>query len=111
LEVAAALKQLPNDKAAGMDGIPCELWKILQRTYDENKDRDTPGANIVKILTNVFNNIESHGVAPNTDFSLGWMCPIYKKGDRSEIANYRPITLNTDYKIFTKALNNRLSSN
>ena len=33
-----------------------------------------------------------------------------KKGDPREISNYRPITvLNTDYKIFTKALTNKLT--
>lgn len=33
------------------------------------------------------------------------MCPIYKKKDRTEISNYRLITLlNTDYKILTKVL-------
>jgi hypothetical protein len=38
------------------------------------------------------------------------MCPIYKKKDVRDIANYRPITiLNTDYKIFTKALSTKLS--
>jgi hypothetical protein len=39
------------------------------------------------------------------DFALGWMCPIFKKKDCTEISNYRPITLlNTDYKILTKVL-------
>lgn len=38
------------------------------------------------------------------------MCPLYKKNEQTDIANYRPITcLNTDYKIFTKALTTRLS--
>jgi hypothetical protein len=40
----------------------------------------------------------------------GWMCPLYKKNERDNIANYRPITLlNTDYKILTKAMSLALS--
>jgi hypothetical protein len=36
---------------------------------------------------------------------MGWMCPIFKKKDPTNISNYRPITLlNTDYKILTKVL-------
>jgi len=39
------------------------------------------------------------------------MCPLYKKKDRTNIVNYRPITLlNTDYKIFTKALATQLAA-
>jgi hypothetical protein len=39
------------------------------------------------------------------------MCPIYKKGEKTEIANYRPITiLNTDYKLFTKSIQAKLAS-
>ena len=34
---------------------------------------------------------------------MGWMCPIYKKKDRTKICNYRPIMLmNADYKWLTK---------
>ena len=56
-------------------------------------------------MTAVFNNIHSNGMVLETGFSLEWMCPIYKKNDRNEIANYRPITiLNSDYKIMTKVL-------
>jgi hypothetical protein len=109
-EIATALKHLPNGKAAGMDGIPSEMWKILQQRYEQNKSSNNPRANICKLLTRVFNDIETNGVEQDTAFALGWICPIYKKGDRSDIANYRPITvLNADYKILTKSLNNRLS--
>lgn len=38
------------------------------------------------------------------------MCPIFKKNDNTEIANYRPITvLNTDYKLMTKAIQSKLA--
>ena len=39
------------------------------------------------------------------------MCPLYKKNDKRNIANYRPITLlNSDYKIFTKAKSIKLTA-
>jgi len=41
----------------------------------------------------------------HTDFTIGWMCPLFKKKDTTDIRNYRPITvLNTDYKLLTKVL-------
>src|SRR5438876_2320777 len=97
-----------------MDGIPSELWKMLQEyheTYQTNEqEQQNQAVDIVKILTAVFNNINTYGVSNNTEFSQGWMCPIYKKNDKRDIANYRPITvLNSDYKMSTKILNTRLS--
>lgn len=47
---------------------------------------------ITKMLTELFTNIQDHRVNEYTEFALGWMCPIYKKKDRTEISNYRPIT-------------------
>ena len=59
----------------------------------------------------VLNNIQEHGVDARTKFTLGWMCPIYKKKERDQIKNYRPIILlNTDYKLLTKALSVDLAS-
>jgi ribonuclease HI/exonuclease III len=112
VEVAAALKSLPNGKAAGMDGIPCELWKTLHnQKEDEQTNNRVHKTDIVKIFTSVFNDIENHGMSEGTDFSLGWLCPIYKKNDKQDIANYRPITvLNADYKTFTKALTTKLAN-
>src|SRR5271154_2086584 len=111
-EVLQALNASPSGKAAGMDGIPYELWKTLHNKSlnIEHHPTNKKPMNIIKVLTAVYNDIEIHGVDEKTKFSFGWMCPIYKKKDTREISNYRPITiLNTDYKTFTKALNSKLS--
>lgn len=102
-EVRQAIKDLPNRKAPGIDGIPHELWKALSEKCEAQKRSKNPKIfDIVAVLTKVYNDIEREGVVESTGFSKGWMCPLYKKKDRSDINNYRPITvLNTDYKIFT----------
>jgi exonuclease III len=103
--VENALKTAKNSTATGMDGCPYELWKKLNERYDKDKRSGSRSFNIIKTLTRVFQDIQTHGVDKKTNFTLGWMCPIYKKKDPTEISNYRPITLlDTDYKLLTKAL-------
>ena len=110
-EVTAALRDMANDKAAGLDGIPVELWKLLHQQYKSAKPNERHKfCNITQVLTTVFKDIAEHGIAEGTNFNEGWMCPIYKKKEADNIANYRPITiLNTDYKVFTKAIATRLT--
>ena len=110
-EIAEALKDTANDKAAGLDGIPAELWKLLHQQRKSAKESERHKyCNIMEILAGVFNDISSNGIADGTDFNEGWMCPIYKKKEADNVANYRPITiLNTDYKIFTKAIATRFA--
>ncbi|KAJ3507816.1 hypothetical protein NMY22_g16814 [Coprinellus aureogranulatus] len=111
-EVRDALMAMPNGKASGPDGIQAELWKNLVREHESSKEEDPEKKppDVTLLLQLVYNDLERFGPRYGYNFAEGWMCPIYKKKDRDEIANYRPITvLNADYKIFTKALTQRLA--
>jgi exonuclease III len=104
-QVREAILASKNGSATGMDGCPYELWKKLVNEHDERKRKDKPSFDITQIMTEVLQDIQLNGVDERTNFTLGWMCPIYKKKDPTEISNYRPITLlNTDYKLLTKVL-------
>jgi Reverse transcriptase (RNA-dependent DNA polymerase) len=105
MQVETALKKAKNGSAPSLDGCPSELWKTLNKRYERATKLRKPGFNIIKVLTTLFQDIQTHGVSPQSNFAEGWMCPIYKKKDRTEIENYCPITLlNTDYKLLTKIL-------
>jgi ribonuclease HI/exonuclease III len=111
-QVEMALHLAKNGSATGLDGCPYELWKALQSHQEHAKKANKPSFDIVQALTTLMNDIQNFGVDERTDFALGWMCPIYKKKDPTDISNYRPITLlNTDYKLLTKVLAIQLMDN
>jgi len=97
--------------AAGPDGIPYELWNHLNTAHKKAAAARKPSFDVLSCMTMVLNDIQTHGIDDRTQFTLGWMCPIYKKKERDQIKNYRPITLlNTDYKLLTKSLSMQLAS-
>ena len=116
-EAMGVVRRAPNGKAPGPDGIQNEFWKteVKWREKQKSDKKHQPGDTtlwvrpcIVAMMTKVFNDIETFGPI-NAKFSEARMSLLYKKKDKREIQNYRPITLlNTDYKSYTKIIANRL---
>lgn len=77
--IEKALKLAKNGSATGQDGCPYKLWKMLKKRFEEVIKQGKKGFDITETLTNVFQDIQTYGVAPGTYFVDGWMCPLYKK--------------------------------
>ncbi|TFY62965.1 hypothetical protein EVJ58_g3518 [Rhodofomes roseus] len=108
-DIKDALRRAQPGKACGLDGIPYELWKGLPSSDDNDDDNDSFDS--LSLLKHVFNDIETFGTDSASGFAEGWMCPIYKKKDKRDISNYRPITvLNSDYKLYTRVLATKLGT-
>jgi len=109
-DIDDTLRNVKLGTAAGPDEIPYELWKHLDRDFESDTKNEAPGFDVMKCMTKVINNIQTHSIDPSMQFTLGHMCPIFKKKERDNIQNYRPITLlNTDYKLMIKALATQLA--
>jgi hypothetical protein len=68
-------------------------------------ENNVPHLDIIGILLAVYQDISTYGSIEGDSLADGWMCPMFKKNARDDIANYRPITLlNSDYKILTKTM-------
>jgi hypothetical protein len=85
-DVLTALLQSASGTAAGINGVPMELWKKLHELYLEAKSANEaatgwrrPVFNVVKVLTWAYNSIEEHGVVEGTQSATSRMRPIWKK--------------------------------
>ena len=95
-KVAAAIRGLKSEKAAGEDEIRPEMLKALNRG--------------VRWLTRVCQVAWKFGKTPN-DWQTRVIIPIYKKGDRKECTNYRGISLlSLPGKVYVKCLKKMLKN-
>ena len=95
-EVIEAIKFSSRNKSPGPDGIPFEVYRNFSPL-------------LAPILTNLFNTcLANTELLPGSEESI--VITLYKKGDKTNLANWRPIALsNTDLKLLTKILANRLN--
>ena len=94
-ECKVALDGMASGKSAGLDGLPAEFyqrfWPVL-------------GPDMVEVL-----NFSYASGRLSSSQRSGLITLLYKRGDRLEMKNWRPITLLcVDYKIAAKAIANRL---
>lgn len=95
-EIKKVISQLNTKKSPGPDGLPAEFYQIF------NDD-------ISEILKESYNE-GLNGENMHRSFYHSIISLIYKKGDKSNIDNYRQINLmNVDYKIFAKIIINRMN--
>ena len=78
-ELRTAIKAMKNGKATGEDGIPVELIKSAGRAAETR-------------LLDLFNTVFSTERVPR-DWQCGVVCPIFKKGERTECKNHRGVML------------------
>ena len=98
IEVENALKQLNPNKAVGWDLIPPRILKLGAQE-------------LAPPLACLYNSIIYQGEWPGCWKRGDWV-PIFKKGERSNRRNYRPITiLSAVDKVFEKLISNQLSGN
>ncbi|KAG5667525.1 hypothetical protein PVAND_015504 [Polypedilum vanderplanki] len=97
IEVCIEMNNLAVNKATGFDGIPPKIWKELCFSHAHT-------------LTKFINYFLSNGMFPDC-MKIAKVLPIYKSGDRSNVANYRGISiLSSLSKIFEKILCKRINN-
>lgn len=102
-EIKEALKKCENGKATGMDNIPCEVYKAC---LEDSAGR----SNLSKAIIKLFNICLEKNFTP-TQWTENTVVMIFKKGDPTNLDNYRGITLiNTLSKIYCKILAKRLAT-
>ncbi|KAK4521393.1 uncharacterized protein ATC70_012008 [Mucor velutinosus] len=96
-EIMTGAQRSPNHSSPGTDGLPYEILAVLLSHQQT-----------AQLAHAVFKEALTLGIFPNSWLTT-CMCLLPKKGDLTDLRNFRPISLiNCDAKIFTRLLNQRL---
>jgi len=87
-EVQDSLRKLNNNRAPGLDGYPAEFLRYAVMTKPDGKREHV----LLPALTAMLNAAFMQGYIPDS-WNVNLITPIYKRGDASDPANYRPIAV------------------
>jgi hypothetical protein len=94
-EVISTVSSLKNKTSCGYDGLSNKILRLC-------------GSHISKPLTCIFNISLTSGICPD-HLKYAIIKPCFKKGDKSQISNYRPVSMLTGFsKIFELLIFHRL---
>nr|XP_006825823.1 PREDICTED: uncharacterized protein LOC102805923 [Saccoglossus kowalevskii] len=95
VELEHALSRLNANKTAGIDGLLPEIFKHIPMIFKQ-------------LLVKLFNTILNTGIFP-PQWVHGLIIPVYEKGERDSVNNYRGITLLPSITtVFSDIIYNRL---
>ena len=104
-----ALRRVMHNTALGPDGIPYSFWKSLDSRVSSLPAMSPPLKPFWQAFLDLANDVKSNG-SSRCGFKLANVSLFFKKGDPTLVKNYRPISsMNTDCKLYTNLINNRLS--
>jgi exonuclease III len=96
-DIKGAIDRSPNNKCPGLDGLPVEFYRTFFPTLGP-------------YLLDMYVESLRVGHLP-ASCRQGALCLLYKKGNRDDLRNYRPLTMLTaDYKILSKIMADRLDT-
>ena len=105
-EVISTCSRLNNGKASGMMGYPAEMLRYAVLEGGQPAPRHILAPAIASMLNCAFRT----GRLPSA-WNVSLLCPVHKRGDRCNVANYRPIAVGEPLaRLYASAINQRLVS-
>jgi exonuclease III len=118
-DVAVTMQKWKNGKAPGIRGVPYELYKKYanwppSKTKEGEPEEHTNNmqlkmTDMLSIYVDILMNPSEHGnIAIPRQWARGLIKTLFKKGDPTSLANYRPLTMSDPLlKVVTGTMNNR----